>query len=94
MHVEENFDPEQRILCTQDTCLGVIDETGLCPICNNKAKAPTEATAASTEPSVQPTLLMTPDESLGDFTERRLCKNDHCLGVIGPTGCCTECGLL
>jgi predicted amidophosphoribosyltransferase len=30
---EEEFDPEERILCSDDTCIGTINEKGFCNVC-------------------------------------------------------------
>ncbi len=32
------------------------------------------------------------DEFDADWENRRLCADESCIGVIGPDGCCKECG--
>ena len=57
-----------------------------------------DATAAEETPEVPPVNddNQTGDDSISDtddeWERRTLCPDESCIGVIGPDGCCKECG--
>jgi hypothetical protein len=79
------FDPTSRKLCPEGSCVGVIGNDGVCPVCGRteaQASAGVEAQAAS---GVQ-------NEDAGFDVNRRLCDDGACVGVIGDDGACRVCG--
>ena len=36
---EEEFDLQERILCSDDTCIGTINEQGVCNVCGKPLKS-------------------------------------------------------
>ena len=92
---EENWD--DRRLCSDESCIGVIGPDGRCRECGKRggdpAPRPAAAPAAGPQPppagsSPEPVPAAAPD----DWDDRRLCSDENCIGVIGPDGCCKECG--
>lgn len=103
-----NDEWENRQLCRDGNCIGVIGPDGLCKECGQPGEAGT--------PPLDVTNAV-PDEDLsdesgeaevpigGDLSEepvavsdeddwdsRRLCPDGNCIGVIGSDGRCRECG--
>jgi hypothetical protein len=101
---------EERTLCSDEACIGVIGPDGRCNECGKPyAGQPTGADGEPDEDlSLEPDNLL--DETDTDETEdalddqerdddgdshwadRILCRDENCIGVIGPDGRCKECG--
>ena len=85
----EDLDLEERQLCPDGACIGVIGADGKCNVCGRSAdgaEAATEvATATVTETEAE-------SETEGDV-DRQLCPDGACIGLIGPDGRCKVCGL-
>ena len=90
-------DWENRILCSDENCIGVIGPDGRCKECGKAYKdkepqagemdtAPSDA-APQEDPDVKPATRF--DD---DWESRTLCSDESCIGVIGPDGRCKECG--
>jgi hypothetical protein len=90
-------DWEQREVCPDGSCTGVIGAEGNCSICGRspEASADREATAnpaccdnvsapAETDKSL--------DEPADSWNQRRLCSDGACVGVIGDNDRCAVCG--
>lgn len=106
-----NLDWENRVLCSDESCIGVIGADGRCKECGLTYEGdlpPTPAEAADEvgpapqpapdagDPAVEKDEKMTEDESADideAWQQRTLCRDESCIGVIGPDGCCKECGL-
>ena len=96
-----DLDWENRRLCPDGNCIGVIGPDGRCKECGRRDDAeaseisdPPEQTDTSTvtnenEPENDPDLDDIPDP---DWENRTLCPDGNCIGVIGPDGRCKECG--
>jgi len=96
------FDPSTRTLCPDPSCIGVLDEHGICPVCGRRG-AP-GAPAGTTQTDVA-ALQDENDEEQGSAAGRtsdaapgegfdagrRLCPDGGCLGVIGAEGRCNVC---
>lgn len=101
-------DWDNRILCEDGNCIGVIGPDGNCKECGKKyegtlpenfdsAEEPRyESSDETDEPNApEPTAA---DDSVGedagsdDWSSRQLCSDGNCIGVIGPDGRCKECG--
>jgi hypothetical protein len=97
---EIDLDWENRRLCSDDSCIGVIGADGRCRVCG--------LLDTKTPPGSNPSNRMSTDqkESLESFTEdqatesndpgwedRKLCLDESCVGAIGADGRCNVCGL-
>ena len=97
---EENArdgDWENRILCSDESCIGVIGPDGRCKVCGKpyEDKEP-QAEEMDTAP-LDDALHQDPDVAPAtpfddDWENRTLCSDESCIGVIGPDGRCKECG--
>lgn len=94
-------DWENRILCSDESCIGVIGPDGHCKECGRpyeKEQTKEEHTAKPSdsrpaEPAPDVDVGNTPPSDSDDAWEnRRLCSDESCIGVIGPDGRCKECG--
>jgi hypothetical protein len=87
------FDPTSRKLCPDGSCVGVIGADGLCKVCGR-----TEAQAAAGEEAPSPLDAQGSGEGGeggegGGFnSNRRLCDDGTCVGVVGDDGVCRVCG--
>ena len=98
---------DNRILCSDGNCIGVIGPDGRCKECGKpyEGKLPEEISNPKVDFDEKP--VVKEDSAVskqdGDNVEaksqadlewdnRRLCSDDNCIGVIGPDGRCKECG--
>jgi len=91
-------DWENRVLCPDESCIGVIGPDGLCKECGRLYEGSQTAESSATQTSSdldddidadEPSL---PDTAGNDWENRTLCSDESCIGVIGPNGRCKECG--
>ena len=96
---QADIDWENRTLCLDETCIGVIGPDGRCKECGKPYEGFEYRAADTVETDV-------PDESDidlevddpaetaldTDWENRTLCVDESCIGVIGPDGRCKECG--
>ncbi len=100
-----DFDPNDRVLCPDGGCIGVVGADGLCAVCGkaSQTKGSSGASKLSTSPpstsSDSPAdtkaVSDSPREIEGnefDPDRRELCPDGACVGVIGSNGRCAECG--
>jgi hypothetical protein len=103
-----NIDWDNRILCEDGNCIGVIGPDGKCKECGKKYEGALPETSdaaehplsdgpgetdetdapeqsAADEPAVE-------NEDPNDWSNRQLCSDGNCIGVIGSDGRCKECG--
>lgn len=99
---DEEFNLEDRILCSDGACIGVVGEDGNCKICGRAYEGdiprstnsadpilPTaESPGASIDEKPPETDLLTGENS----AERVCCSDDMCVGIIGNDGMCGTCG--
>jgi hypothetical protein len=99
---------DERTLCSDEACIGIIGPDGRCNECGKPyaGKAAKADEAPDEALSLEPEKLLdevataddTPDdEALDDdvdahWADRILCRDDNCIGIIGPDGRCKECG--
>jgi hypothetical protein len=95
---------EDRILCSDGNCIGVIGADGRCKECGMKyeGELPEKIAVEKEEPAEVENEAMPaateernpPEESPADddWEHRVLCSDGNCIGVIGPDGKCKECG--
>jgi hypothetical protein len=84
---EEGFDDE-RELCTDGNCLGVIVE-GKCNVCG---LAPGANAPEPGSPQAQMVAEGGHTDDFFDDAERQLCSDGACTGLLGPDGKCKVCG--
>jgi hypothetical protein len=104
---------EQRQLCSDGNCIGVIGPDGRCKECGKPAEGGAPPPAAKDESDAAPEAppaeaekdetdetistaeapaAGTAESDSDDWSNRRLCPDGNCIGVIGPDGKCKECG--
>lgn len=99
---------ENRLLCSDESCIGVIGPNGRCKECDRpfEGELPADFNPddSGTRPEDNDTIdTDTTDESVPDpeqetevtddeWSQRTLCSDESCIGVIGPDGRCKECG--
>ncbi len=98
---------DQREVCPDGACIGVIGPDGLCKVCGRAAQnwgderkrgmVATEVDDEEYDDEDDDELEDddAADEDVGDdveWSKRRLCSNGACVGVIGEGGKCTVCG--
>jgi hypothetical protein len=101
---------KNRVLCSDESCIGVIGPNGRCKECGRpfEGKLPDDlnpddsGTWSEDNATIDPdaTDEYTPDSEPemeshvtdDEWSQRTLCSDDSCIGVIGPDGRCKECG--
>ena len=103
--IQADLEWEQRTLCIDESCIGVIGPDGRCKECglpyeSGKHEDVQEEQDLPETASEKVEELEVDDEddeneSMTDseWEQRTLCRDESCIGVIGPGGCCKECGL-
>jgi hypothetical protein len=99
---------ENRVLCSDESCIGVIGPNRRCKECgrlfegklpadfnpDDSADGPEEKSATETydqNPTDAPRAAETAAAD-DEWSQRTLCSDESCIGVIGPDGRCKECG--
>jgi len=85
----DELDLENRELCPDGSCIGVIGPDGRCSECG-RSRTQAEAGADPESAAGGDAPLESPEEAFD--AERELCPDGSCIGVIGPDGLCKECG--
>jgi len=78
----ETFEEEERRLCPDDACIGLLGDDDRCKVCGRLA----DGTEAAPAPE---TVESEPEEGEDD---RRLCPDGTCIGLLDETGHCKVCG--
>ena len=93
-NAKDNDDWENRVLCSDESCIGVIGPDGRCKECGrpHEESPAGEMDTAQSDSAPQEDL----DEAAApqfddDWENRTLCSDESCIGVIGPDGRCKEC---
>ena len=98
---------EQRTLCSDESCIGVIGPDGRCKECGLPYAGDVDTTKE--ESVVSDFEKADPEGEINEGVEengehdsetqtdleweqRTLCIDESCIGVIGPDGLCKECG--
>lgn len=97
--IQSDSDWENRILCSDENCIGVIGSDGRCKECGKPYKEAHKEPPASETQTAQPESGAKDDADRrempaeqDDWENRTLCSDENCIGVIGPDGRCKECG--
>jgi hypothetical protein len=91
----DHDDWENRVLCIDENCIGVIGPDGRCKECG---KPYTESPSAEMDVAQSDSVLQedldeqTAPQFDDSWENRTLCSDESCIGVIGPDGRCKECG--
>lgn len=90
-------DWENRTLCADESCIGVVGPDGLCKECGRPYEGFEHQSQTSTDDDVTDDSdpeTADPDDLLDptDWEARTLCADESCIGVVGPDGLCKECG--
>jgi hypothetical protein len=106
-----DLDWENRVLCSDESCIGVIGADGRCKECGKPYEGELPETFVKSADEVQPSPSPAPDAGYPasekddlktddgpadidqEWERRTLCRDESCIGVIGPDGLCKECGL-
>ena len=100
---KNDIDWENRELCSDGNCIGVIGTDGRCRVCGLKSakKMPSahmvqnpEAGFCDDDEEPIPSSESHNEEDVmdDDWKNRVLCSDESCIGTIGPEGTCNECG--
>ena len=88
--LETDFDPDDRELCDDGACTGVIGADGRCKECGRPRGGKASAVIGASPHLSDADQLAETD---GEFDpDRRLCPDGACTGLIGPDGRCKICG--
>jgi hypothetical protein len=106
-HTADTSSWEERQLCPDGNCVGVIGPDGRCKECGLAASENGENgvsgrseghegsdgdLSASGEAEVEGSALGTSFDEADDLADRRLCPDGSCLGLLGEDGRCKICG--
>jgi hypothetical protein len=96
---------DERQLCPDGGCVGVIGSDGTCKVCGRVAPGWGEERQRGLHVPDAAELLVPPEPDAaveaaaverpaegGEWDERRLCDDGSCVGVIAADGRCTVCG--
>lgn len=101
-HSRADIEWENRTLCSDESCIGVIGPDGRCKECGKPFEG--EFTPVADNGEYIDTEDETPDNEEDyseedhdddgdlDWENRTLCSDESCIGVIGSDGRCKECG--
>ena len=87
--VEDEIDFEQRELCADGNCTGVIGDDGRCRECG-RSRSGEAAASASAEAVLD--AVAGGDSGSDEFADRQLCHDGNCTGILGSDGRCKVCG--
>jgi len=100
---QADIDWDNRKLCSDGNCIGVIGADGCCKECGLPYGAKIDAEPADRVYSEDPVANDEPQAAEADansggiddtgWENRILCSDGNCIGVIGRDGRCKECGL-
>ncbi len=101
-HSKVDIEWENRVLCGDESCIGVIGPDGRCKECGLPFEGEFTPVAEVGDypdsedemPEALDALTEEDDDDDGDpeWENRALCVDESCIGVIGPDGRCKECG--
>ena len=104
---DKNEDWENRVLCSDGSCIGTIGPDGRCKECGKPYEGDLKFTpSVETVPDITGKEFSAPTQnpasdkisatddviSDADWENRVLCSDGSCIGTIGSDGRCKECG--
>lgn len=103
-HTDEPVEKEweNRVLCSDEACIGVIGPDGRCKECGrpyegdlplpDDGEGPESPEPGPDETPAPESMEDGDEQSDDEWARRKLCSDEACIGVIGPDGRCKECG--
>jgi hypothetical protein len=98
-------DWDQRTLCPDGACVGVIGSDGTCKVCGRVApnwgderkrglvEEPADEEDEDLEDGEESEAEeQAAGEAAPEWDDRKLCPDGACVGLIGPNGTCNVCG--
>jgi len=88
-------DWNNRILCRDESCIGIIGPDGRCKECGKPYEESSTPEPQAVETGSGAGNDVDRNENPAerdDWESRTLCSDESCIGVIGPDGRCKECG--
>jgi hypothetical protein len=91
-------DWEQRQLCPDGGCVGLIGGDGTCKVCGRAAPGWGDERArglrdeAEADVELEKAIVVAEPSGPEDFEDRALCPDGACIGLIGDDGACRVCG--
>jgi len=100
---DSEFNLEDRVLCSDEACIGTVGPDGKCKVCGLEytGDEPLPGTEGATpasdaKPEEESSEPGECDEAAAsapsDPDERICCPDEACIGIIGPDGKCGTCG--
>lgn len=101
---DDDLDLDDRQLCPDDNCIGVLGPDGRCKECGRQGTATSRngSKIEVIEAPVTPATSRAASERDADgddgdadgaaWDDRALCADDTCIGVLDDNGVCKECG--
>ena len=93
---DKKEDWEKRILCSDESCIGTIGPNGKCRECGkpyeDELPAEHSASGGKTVAAEEQKPISSTITDSDDWDKRVLCRDESCIGTIGPDGKCRECG--
>ena len=89
---------DQRALCPDGGCVGVIGQDGTCKVCGRAApgwgseRERGLRTEEEVAPLVEAAKVLAEPEGPDDFDDRKLCPDGACVGLVNADGRCSVCG--
>ncbi len=86
---------DERELCSDGACTGVIGDDGHCKECGMPGERPVQRRAARAAAAAQVTRVKPPavaNTDDDDSDDRRLCADGACTGLLDASGVCKVCG--
>jgi hypothetical protein len=84
-----DLDIDDRKLCPEGSCIGVLDDQGICKVCGRTESGQVVAYRAASSPT---TASVDATPAAEDWDDRSLCPDDSCIGVLGADRRCPVCG--
>ena len=87
---EDDDNEDERALCPDGACTGLLDDDGRCKVCGKVD--PNAVIAMRNEHAKTPDEEDKADVAGDGDDERKLCPDGACTGLIGDDGTCKVCG--
>jgi len=87
----ETFEDEDRRLCPDETCIGLLGEDDRCKVCGRSADG-AAGPAPYHEEEQEEEIRATGEPGGDDDDDRRLCPDGNCIGLLDDSGHCKVCG--
>ena len=96
---ETDLEWDERQLCSDDACIGIIGAGNVCTVCGRPGpegspyrERPVSVSRDAMDDDAAQAQVAADGEAADFDDERELCADDACIGLIGPDGRCKECG--